>query len=483
MRTGSHLARTPLAALVAGAIALSGGCRVKHPPDAAGLRASGLPNAVTPTSWTASGAAAAGPVADGWLLTFHDDRLTAAVAEALAYNTDLQVAGARVEEAMLRAKLAGAKLYPAADLLGRAGGKMSGDNSGLQGAALTVTWEADLWARVRYGRAAASADAASARADFVYSRQSMVATVARAWFLAVESGLQLALGRETVATDQALVSLAESRAQVGIGNDEDIVVSRASLSTSQDALRQIELARTEALRALEILLGRYPAAAADVSGGLPDPPDAVPAGLPSELLERRPDVIAAERRVAAAFDRVGEAKAARLPKITLTTGVSAISSDLFVLVDRDNPIWNFGVGLLAPIFHGGELKTTVQIRSAEQREAVAAYAAVGLRAFGDVENALAAEAAAHDRERLLTAALADQRRALEIVQTRFRVGNTDLRAVNERQLAVNATSAALIAVQTEQRVQRVNLHLALGGNADLVVPPTPTTAPAAAPAQ
>ena len=190
----------------------------------------------------------------------------------------------------------------------------------------------------------------------------------------------------------------------------------------------------------------------------------MPAGLPSELLERRPDVIAAERRVAAAFNRVGEAKAARLPTISLTAGVSSISSDLFVLKDRDNPIWNFGAGLVAPIFRGGALKTQVEIRTAEQKQAVAAYASVGLRAFGEVENALSAEIAARDRERILAQTLSDSQRALEIVQRQFKVGSTRS-AVRDAAAARRSTStqSALIRVQTEQRVQRVNLHLALGG--------------------
>jgi multidrug efflux system outer membrane protein len=217
------------------------------------------------------------------------------------------------------------------------------------------------------------------------------------------------------------------------------------------------------VRGLELLMGRYPAAAAAVTAKLPGQPDAVPAGLPSELLERRPDVVAAERRVAAAFNRIGEAKAARLPSIALTTGVSAISSSLFVLKDHDNPVWNFGANLLAPIYKGGALKTQVDIRTAEQRQAIASYAAIGLRAFGEVESALAAEVAAREREGILVQTLADNQRAFEIVQTQFRVGSTDLRYVNQRQLTLNSTQAALIRMQAEQRVQRVNLHLALGG--------------------
>jgi outer membrane protein TolC len=168
--------------------------------------------------------------------------------------------------------------------------------------------------------------------------------------------------------------------------------------------------------------------------------------------------------VAAAFNRVQEAKAARLPAIALTTSVSAISSDLFVLQERDNPIWSAGANLLMPLFRGGALKRQVEIRTAEQKQAVAAYAAVGLRAFNEVENALSAELAAHEREQILSQAMSDYQRALEIVQTQYRVGSTDLRFVTQRQLALNATQAALLRVQAEQRVQRVNLHLALGGS-------------------
>ena len=275
--------------------------------------------------------------------------------------------------------------------------------------------------------------------------------------------MQAEVARGTLRDSDELVRLAETRSRVGVGNDEDVFVARAASGTSRDSLRDIELAREQAIRALEILLGRYPGAAAVVTPQLPSQPDAVPAGLPSELLERRPDVIAAERRVAAAFNRIHEARAARLPAITLTTGVSSISSDLFVLTDHSNPVWNLGGNLLAPIYRGGALKTQVEIRTVEQKQAIASYAAIGLRAFGEVENALAAEIAARERERILAQTLADNQRAFDIVQTQFKVGSTDLRFVTQRQLALNSTQSAVIRMRAEQRIQRVNLHLALGG--------------------
>jgi outer membrane protein, multidrug efflux system len=465
-RTVDRLRAARLGLLVAVAmLAPLTGCILKKPPDAAAIKTEALPSVEVPAAWKAPGAGA-GAVSSNWLVTFRDDALTAAVIEAIAHNADLRVAAARVEQAALLARLAGAKLYPSVDLLARGGGKMSGDNSGLQGGVLSVTWELDLWGRVRYGRAAAAADAASAQADFEYARQSIAALVAKSWFLATEAGLQAEVARGTIRDGEELVRLAETRSKVGVGNDEDVFVARATAGTYRDTLRQIELAREQAIRALEILLGRYPGAAAVVTPQLPNQPDAVPGGLPSELLERRPDVIAAERRVAAAFNRVHEAKAARLPAIALTTGVSSITSDLFVLTSRDNPIWNFGANLVAPIYKGGALKTQVEIRTVEQEQAVAAYAAIGLRAFGEVENALSAEIAARDREQILAQTLADSQRAFDVVQTQFKVGSTDLRFVTQRQLALNATQSAVIRVRTEQRVQRVNLHLALGGTFD-----------------
>jgi multidrug efflux system outer membrane protein len=463
MAPSSRSRATHAAASMAATMVLTVGCAVKAPPDAAAIKEAAMPGVAVPGAWTATGGSAT-DVSGSWLATFNDPGLTAAVTEALANNADLRVAAARVEQAVLYAQLAGAKLYPSVDFLARGGGKMSGDNSGLQGAVLTVSWELDIWGRVRYGRAAAAADAASAGADYEYARQSLAALVAKSWFLATEATVQAEVARATIRDNDELIRLASSRSQVGVGNDEDIYVARVSAGSSRDVLRQIEQAREQAIRALELLVGRYPAAAMTIAPQLPPQPAAVPAGLPSTLLERRPDVFAADRRIAAAFYRTHEAKAARLPTIALTAGVSAISSDLFLLKSRDNPIWNLGANLLAPIYRGGALRKQVEIRTAEQKQALAAYAAVGLRAFGEVESALSAEIAAREREQILTGTLADNRRAFEIVQTQFKVGSTDLRFVTQRQLALNSTESALVRVQTEQRVQRVNLHLALGGS-------------------
>ena len=199
-------------------------------------------------------------------------------------------------------------------------------------------------------------------------------------------------------------------------------------------------------------------------------PAAVPIGLPSDLLERRPDVIAAERRVAAAFNRVGEAKAARLPRISLTAGISVLSSEVLVLQDRSNPGYGFGANLFAPLYQGGALQAQVEIRNAEQKQAMADYARVAQRSFSEVENALGADFALRERDAILVRNIADSERALELVKIQFRIGKVDLRAVEQRQQALYAALTARLRVQTEALAQRTNLYLALGGGFEAPVP-------------
>ncbi len=453
-----------IAALMAGAVLAA-----QAPPVPADYASHALPGVQVPPHWTA-GEAAGTAVSAGWLATFADPRLDALVTEALGHNADLRAADARVHVAAEYAELADATLWPQVNLLARGGGKLSGDSSGLAGVGLFADWELDLWGRVRAAHAASVANYEAAAADGEYARQSIAAVVAKAYWLAVEAGLQSSLADDMVGAAQDLVTLTEQRERIGKGDGYDSALARASLASSRDAAEQLRLARLQALRSLESILGRYPSADVEVANTLANAPAAVPAGLPSELLERRPDVIAAERRVAGAFHAAQSAKAARLPTVRLTASVNTISSELFVLKNRDDPVWSAGASLLQPVFNGGALQTQVRIRTAEQKVAVAEYGRVGARAFGEVEGALAAQFAADRREAELARVVGENEQALELAQVRCRVGSGDLRGVRQQQLAVFGARSALTRVRTERLVQRVNLYLALGGGFD----PAPT---------
>ena len=443
-------------------VAALGACALKSPPERKDLAREALPNFQVPPAWTAQ-PGAGGAIQGGWLAGFDDPQLDNLVREVLASNPDLQVAAARVEQAASLVKVAGATLYPQVTALARGGGALSGDSSGLEGAGIFANWELDLWGRVRAGRASARDQYGSAALDYEYARQSLAALAAKSWFLATEARLQKMNAEEMAAASEKQVGFANDRLRVGRGDEYDVALARATLATFRDSVQSLDLAYRQSVRALEALAGRYPAAALSVPAQLAALPGPVPVGMPSELLERRPDVIAAERRVAAAFYRVEEAKAARLPRISLTAAVTSISSELFVLKDRDNPVWSAGASLTAPLFLGGQLQAQVEVRTAEQKQALAEYGRVGSRAFGEVENALSTAFTLDAREAILRDAVVDNGRALELANVRFRVGAGDLRAVQQQSLALHAARTALLRVQTERLVQRVNLHLALGG--------------------
>lgn len=443
------------------ALAVLAGCALKTPPTADEVRTQALPGVALPERWRA-GEAAAGAVTGDWLGTFNDPQLDALVQEALDHNPDLQLAAARVEKAAAYVESASAALRPQLSGIANISGKST--NSGtLDYAGVFAHWEIDLWGRVRAGRSAAQMQFLSADLGRAYAQQSIAATVARAWFLATEARGQQALAEASVDASARLVDLARDRHRVGIGSEYEVTVAAAALATSRDGAAQASLALQQAVQSLEVLVGRYPAAELAVPAALPALPGPVPAGLPSELLERRPDVVAAERRVAAAFHRIQETRAARLPTLSLTGSVSSLSSDLVVLKERDDPVWGLGGRATVPLYLGGSLQAQARVRTAEQKEAVAEYGRAGANAFADVERALSSGFALDARHSLLSQAVADNRKAAEFAETRYRVGSDDLRAVEQQQLRLQAAQAALLRVQGEQLVQRVNLHLALGG--------------------
>ena len=449
-------------------LTLVSGCATKSPPTRAEIhqQSGTLTNLTLTNAWKAA-PVSTNVIQDNWLVTFGDAQLDALVAEAMTNNPDLRVTVTRVQQAAQYVELAKAAMRPAVNLIGTGGLNMGGGDvsSALQGVSLGASWEPDLWGRLRYGRNAYQATFASAQADFEFGRQSLAATMAKSWFTASETWQQQQIADDMVKAAQELVTLAEKRWQVGPGNEQDVALARANLGTFQDTVKQVRLAHEQSLRALELLLGRYPAAELQARPDLPALPGPIPGGLPLEMLERRPDMIAADRRVAAAFNRVGEAKAARLPRIILNANVAAIESDILQLKeDFDNPTAGAGAKLIAPIYQGGALKTQVKIRTLEQKEAVANYARLALRALGDVENALAAGNTLAERVQLLQRTVTDNQRALALAETSYRIGRGDLRAVQQQQLSVYSTRLTLLRVQSEQLAQRANLHLALGGS-------------------
>ncbi len=277
--------RRGLAAAVALA-ALVAGCALKPPPaHEATVRAAVTHDTKVPDEWVAGGIA--GPVANGWLAELNDPAAAAIVAEAIANNTDLREAAARVQAAQQAAVVAGSRMLPWVGAV--AGGNVTHDDGGHTNesseAYVTVAWEADVWGMLRARRASAEASARAATLDYAWARQSLAATAARLWYLNTEANQLVALGEQAVAVYQQLVDLVQIRTTYGKVSNLDLAFTRAKLESAQSDLQSARAAQGEARRGLEILLGRYPAAEIQDGSRLP--------GVDSAAVRRRPGITAA----------------------------------------------------------------------------------------------------------------------------------------------------------------------------------------------
>ncbi|WP_320172498.1 TolC family protein [Maridesulfovibrio sp.] len=408
-----------------------------------------------PEDWTA-GVKDTGQVRDGWIKNFHDIELDSLVDEAMKNNPNLQAAAARVDRANALAKQAGAALSPTVDLGGQLAGGSGQPSASAQGVGLGISWEADVWGRLGLTEKSAETSARAVAADYEFARQSLAASTARGWFLLCETNRQIEFLKSIVGMLENMYRIEQKKQETGKVTAMEVSQVHASLAEAKDAVVKAEAARQESARSLETLIGRYPAdnmTGADTLAATPPP---IPVGQPSAILERRPDIIAAEDRVAAAFYAEKGAELLHLPRFTIQagTGINALGDAIAGLT----------AGLFAPLYTGGEIEGQIEQATAEQKEAVANYAAAALKAFKEVETALTNEDLLKKREELLTSAVEDNRKTYELSKLQYDVGKIDMFEVLSHQAAWTGSEISLLNVKRRRLDNRISLHLALGGS-------------------
>jgi len=435
-----------------------------------------------PEQW-AGGDTLEGPGEAEWWSYFGETQLDEAIATALSDNIDLRAAVARVEAAMQDVTIAGADLYPSADL-GLSSGRQrqnfvgfpipGGERRVLSTTSsnarlgLSLNWEADVWGRVRAGKMGAVSTLEARQADLVGARLSLTAQVSKAFFTAVEADRQAALSRASVASYKTSTERVRARFEMGLKPALDLRLALTELERAQALLEQRLEQRDRAVRQLEILLGGYPNGDFPLSEDLPRMPERIPAGLPSQLVNRRPDVVAAERTVFSADTRVHQAQADLKPRFALTSGTGTASQELRDLLSYDLLVWNFVANLSQPLFYGGRLRANVRKSEAQAREAAANYESLLLRAYNEVESSLAAEELLANREEALEAATEQAVAAQRLSEERYRLGLTDIITLLSSQRTALNTESELLTVRRLRLENRVNLHLALGGGFEAV---------------
>ena len=438
------------------------GCasKLQEAPENSEVLDDALPETTEVRAEWAAPADDTGQVDNGWLATFQDTQLDALVDEALnVQNPNMRVLSAQVDRAEASSRLAASALEPTVglgvDLSGTSGRNSGQRNTSVGG--FGVSWEPDVWGRVQAGVNAADETLRATTADFEFARQSLAANVARAWYLATELNLQVALTDELIGILEQTVKLVETREQVGQVSMQDVFLVRADLATAREARESAIGGQQQTRRALEILLGRYPAGEIATATELVPVPPPVPAGLPSDLIERRPDLVAADRRVAAAFFLTEEARLAQLPSFSLNATLGASNA-------LGEAIGGLSAGLYAPLYTGGALEAQLDIATADQEAAIGAYGAAVLNAFEEVEAALTNEKLLANREAFLRAAVDNDQQAYELAKVQYDVGQVDLLSVLQMQSRWIGARVGLINLKNQRLAERINLHLVLGGS-------------------
>lgn len=428
-----------------------------------------------------------GEILSQWWESFRDPVLNQLLKKGLENNHDLKAAAARLEAASAQARIAGAPLLPSVS----AGYSASGRRQNFigfpipgaedqvlsrtfksSGVSLDASWEPDVWGRVAAGEAAAIADLEATKADLRAAKLSLAAQISKAWFAVLEGWEQVKLAERTVESYMNTSGQVRSRYIKGLQSSLDLRLALSSLASAQALLKQRRQQLDSGIRQLEILLGDYPSSQLQLEQPLPDVPPQPPAGIPSELISRRPDLIAAERRMWTAGARWTQARKALYPSFNLTAQMGTSTSDFLQIFNGSFFIWGLSGSLLQPIFQGGKLRAEVLLEDARAKEAAAQWAASVLKAFSEVESALAAEELLADQQEYIETAREQAVASEKLARNRYGSGLEGFITVLEAQRRSFDAESQFHSIHRQRLDTRVELHLALGGGFENAQPET-----------
>ncbi|HLW23475.1 MAG TPA: efflux transporter outer membrane subunit [Steroidobacteraceae bacterium] len=432
------------------------------------------PTMAAPPSFRESGqvdTAAARTVwpARDWWHAFGSPRLDALIAEAERNNDDLKAAAARIEEADAQVRIAGAPLLPslAATGLAQRARVQSAAGPALGNAfypSIGASYELDFWGKNRALRAAALAAARGSRYDRETVALTLISSVARTYFQVLELDDRLRVARQNLANGEQILHGLTSEQTAGTATGLDVAQQDTAVALLYAAIPPLEEQYRQNVYALALLLGRMPESLDAGSGSLGEL--AIPevaGGLPSELLQRRPDVASAEEDLIAANANIGAARAALFPSIVLTAGGGYESSMLASLINPVNRVYALAGTVTQPIFEGGALRGQLAYNRARYAELLADYHKTVITALSDVESALVAAAQSAEQQRRQQEAVDKARKAYEYSQTQLQAGTVNVLTVLNTENALFSAQDALVQIQYAHLQALIDLYTALGG--------------------
>ncbi|MGZ5729581.1 MAG: efflux transporter outer membrane subunit, partial [Burkholderiales bacterium] len=409
-----------------------------------------------------------------WWRELGDATLSRLIEQALQSSNDLRIAQARLREARGRRALAGAQRFPTVTASATASQIRSSGEIGngrsmtteLYSAGFDASWEPDVFGGVRRGIEAAQADLEASQATLYSTEVSLVAEVALNYVEVRAFQARLAIARDNLASQSETLQLTQWRTEAGLATSLDVEQARADREQTRSQIPSLETGLAEAQHRIAILLGLAPGAlSATLAAPAPIPTvsERIAVGIPADTLRQRPDVRAAERRLAAETARIGQTEAARYPSLALSGSIGLEALTLGGIGAGDALTRALVASIGGVVFDAGRLRQQVEIQSAIQEQALVSYQAAVLTALEDVENALVSLANSREREGALISATEAARNAALLARDRYASGLTDFQTLLIAERTVRLLEDSLATTQADSASALIQLYKALGG--------------------
>jgi len=429
------------------------------------------PELPTPPVWSARAgqpldSADATAALAAWWERFGDAKLSELVERAARESVELRLADAQVRELLALRGVAGGALGPEVEARGEASWN-TGDAPDSSLAALTLLWQLDVFGGLRRGLEAANADADAAAENRRAVLLALVGSVATTYVELRGLDRRLDTVRLNLAAQQETRALTEAQLRAGLASDLDVSRSRALVSVTEAQIPPLENARVAARNRIAVLLGAAPgsldAELDDTAAPIPHAPAELVVGVPADLLRRRPDLARAERELAAATARIGEATAEMYPRFTLVGSVGLRSEDIAKLVTGGGEFASIGPSITWPVFASGRIRANVRATDARQEQALARYELALLNALEETENSFDRHAREQLRRRSLEAAVESNREAVELARQLYANGLGGFLDVLIAERSLLETESQLVDSETAVSTSLVQVYVALGG--------------------
>ncbi|AZA80000.1 TolC family protein [Chryseobacterium sp. G0186] len=397
-----------------------------------------------------------------WITDLKDRQLESLINEGMQYNADIIIAREKLNQVELAMEIAGSDLYPSVGAVVNTSNNLVSDAQ-IRRLALKASWEIDLWGKNKSAQMASTSNYFSAKQQNILLHQSIAGMIAKAYFLNIAGNIQEDKIENYIQQSRELERLYTIQKKIGTANALDISNIAAEIISLEGYLEKVKNANAQSRRSLELLTGKYPEGKLATQNFFNPVKNDIPESFPLQLLENRSDIQASHFQIEKAFYEVQQAKAARLPSISISSSLGTAGSNVESINSLfSNPLLKVGSGLVSPLFNGGKLKKNVEIKNSQQKQVVEEYSKTVLNALNEVELSLANLHSIERQVTYSTKAINELKNNIGLTQKQIKVGVNNSFVLVRKQRDLLKNEMNLINLDLQYRIERINLYMALG---------------------